>query len=113
MGDILGVARRSANSFQGWLDDSDPSLARRVAQTAEQTGVSPTGYVRAAVADFSRFASEEDWATLVSAMRESPDPGNDCLRAMIDWRLTVKGCGEHSHANNEPKGAADERSDAG
>jgi hypothetical protein len=101
LGDILGAARRSASGFQRWLSGSDPELARRVAEAAQQTGQSPTGYVRAAVSDFSRFASEEDWATLVSTMRESPDPGTDCLAAMVDWRLTAKGCGEHSHVAGE------------
>jgi len=117
LGDILGAARRSAGKFQAWLKGSDPDLARRVAETAEQTGLSPTGYVRAAVADFSRFASEEDWATLVSTMRDSADPGTDCLLAMVDWRLTAKGCGAHSHAPGEhahvQEGADNERSVAG
>jgi hypothetical protein len=98
LGDILGEARRSASGFQQWLASSDPELAGRVAETAEQTGQTPTGYVRSAIADFSRFASEEDWATLVSTMRDSSDPGTDCLLAMVDWRLTARGCGSHSHA---------------
>ena len=103
LGDILGAARRSAGGFQKWLASSDPELARRVAQTAEHTGQSPTGYVRAAIADFSRFGSVEDWATLVSTMRDSGDPGTACLLAMVDWRLTARGCGAHSHA---PEGQA-------
>jgi hypothetical protein len=98
LGDILGAARRSASGFQAWLAGSDPGLARRVTEAGEQTGQSPTGYVRSAIADFSRFASEEDWATLVSTMRDSGDPGTACLLAMVDWRLTAKGCGAHSHS---------------
>jgi hypothetical protein len=101
LGDILGAARRSAGGFQNWLASSDPELASKVAETAVQTGQSPTGYVRSAIADFSRFASEEDWATLVSTMRDSGDPGTDCLLAMVDWRLTAKGCGAHSHTSGE------------
>jgi hypothetical protein len=101
LGDILGAARRSASGFQAWLALSDPELASRVAEAARETGQSPTGYVRSAIADFSRFASEEDWATLVSTMRDSGDPGTDCLHAMVDWRLTAKGCGAHSHAAGE------------
>lgn len=113
MGDILGAARRSASGFQAWLAGSDPALASRVGESAQQTGMSPTGYVRTAIADFSRFASEEDWATLVSTMRDSPDPGSDCLRAMIDWRLTAQGCSAHSHASHAQKGASDERPASG
>lgn len=117
LGDILGAARRSASGFQAWLAGSHPELARRVAESAEQTGQSSTGYVRAAIADFSRFADEEDWATLVSTMRDSSDPGTDCLLAMVDWRLTAKGCGEHTHAPSEHphahEGGPNERSLAG
>jgi hypothetical protein len=101
LGDVLGAARQSASGFQAWLTASDPELARKVAETAQQTGQSPTGYVRAAIADFSRFASEEGWAALVSTMRDSADPGTDCLLAMVDWRLTAKACGAHSHAPGE------------
>ena len=48
-----------------------------------------------AVADFSRLASEEDWASLVSALRDSADPGRLCLMAMVDWRLTATNCQAH------------------
>ena len=99
LGDILGAARQSAGGFQKWLAGSDPELASRVAEAARHTGQSPTGYVRAAIADFSRFAPEEDWATLISTLRDSSDPGTDCLLAMVDWRLTAKGCGAHGHAS--------------
>ena len=110
MGDILGAARRSTSGFETWLRQSDGRLADRVAQAAAQTGLSFAGYVRTAVADFSRFASEEDWATLTSSLRDSDDPGTLCLHAMVDWRLTVRGCGAHSHTPGEhPQGVSDER----
>ena len=56
----------------------------------------PTGFVRAAMSDFNRFAAEEDWATLTSSLRDTDDPGTTCLLAMVHWRLTVRGCGEHA-----------------
>ena len=96
LGDLLSAARRSSAGFQAWLERSDPSLAGRVAEAAQRAGSSPAGFVRAAIADFSRFASEEDWATLTSSMRDSDDPGTVCLVAMVDWRLTVRGCDTHA-----------------
>jgi hypothetical protein len=33
--------------------------------------MSPAGFVRAAVTEFSRYASEEDWATLTSSISDS------------------------------------------
>jgi hypothetical protein len=113
LGDILAAARDSAGGFQAWLAGSDPLLAARVEAEARRTGQSPTGYVRAAVADFSRFASEEDWATLTSSLRDSDDPGTVCLLAMVHWRLTVPGCADHGHSDfhdHHHSGAADERS---
>lgn len=110
LGDMLAAARNSAVSFQTWLRASEPILAGQVAGAAAQLGVSPSGYARIAVADFSRFASEEDWATLTSSMRDSDDPGTTCLLAMVHWRLTVSGCGAHSHSTHtHDGGASDER----
>jgi hypothetical protein len=85
LGDLLAAARNSAGAFQAWLAASDPELAARVAKAA---GDSPATFVRTAVSDFNRFASEEDWATLTSWLRGgSDDPGMVCLVAMVEWRL--------------------------
>ncbi len=97
LGDLLASARSSAGGFRAWLQQFEPALATRVEEAAAQAGLSTTGYVRAAIADFSRFASEEDWATLMSSLRDSEDPGTLCLRAMVDWRLTARACNAHSH----------------
>lgn len=113
LGDILASARRSTSDFQAWVRRSDSVLASKVDAAAEQANLSPTAYVRSAIADFSRFASEEDWATLTSSLRDSEDPGTLCLLAMVDWRLTARACGAHSHdAGNSHHGALDERSHA-
>lgn len=108
LGDLLAAARASAGAFQSWLEASDPALAEQVAAAAARESLTPAGFVRAAVADFSRLASEEDWATLVSSMRDNADPGTVCLLAMVHWRLTARGCGEHSFTHHH-RGAADER----
>lgn len=91
MGDILAAARRSAAGFERWLRDEDPDLAARLARAAAADGTSPAGWTRMAIADFDRHASEEDWATLVSRLREDPDPGSRCLLTMLDWRLAAAG----------------------
>ncbi|MBX3560936.1 MAG: hypothetical protein KF780_03890 [Sphingomonas sp.] len=110
MGDLLAAARRSAGDFQAGLEASDPEFARAVAAAAAHEGLTPGGFVRAAVADFSRLASEEDWATLMSSLRDSPDPGTLCLHAMVHWRMTAGGCSRHAlpHTDHH-RGAADER----
>lgn len=99
LGDLLAAARDSAGGFGAWLAASDPDLAARVEEAAAREGSSPTGFVRAAVADFGRFASEEDWATLVSHLRGAvADPGSVCLVAMVEWRLEALG----AHWRHDP-----------
>ena len=100
LGDVLAAARRSAAPFQAWLQASDPALAAEIGEAAAADGVTPTGYVRLALADFARFASEEDWATLTSSLRDSEDPGTVCLLAMIHWRLTVPACAQHQRSDS-------------
>lgn len=111
LGDILAAARDGAGQFHAWLSVVDPQLATRVDAAAADQAMTPTSYVRAAMADFSRFASEEDWATLTSNLKRTDDPGTACLLAMIDWRLTAQACTQHSHVHITQQGAADDRSD--
>ena len=99
LGDILAQARTSSSNFQAWLDRSDQTLAIDVIQAAADRGMTPPGYVRMAMSDFNRFASEEDWATLTSSLKNTDDPGKTCLLAMVHWRLTVRGCSQHSRSD--------------
>lgn len=93
LGDLLAAARRSSGGFMPLLEATDPALADRIAAAAARMGTGPTAYVRAAVADFDRHASEEDWATLTSRLRGSDDPGTACLHTMLDWQLATQPTG--------------------
>lgn len=95
LGELLAAARRSAGGFQAWLEASNPELAQRVAAAAAHEGVGTASWVRSAMADFNRFAGEEDWATLISSIRDSGDPGTVCLLGMADWRLNAATCADH------------------
>jgi hypothetical protein len=110
LGDLLAAARDGAGSFQPWLRTDNPELADRVEAAAGAESITPTAYIRGAISDFARFASEEDWATLTSTLKRTEDPGAACLLAMVDWRLTAKACEEHSHQHHPHEGTADERS---
>src|SRR3546814_15012390 len=96
LGDMLAAARKSAGRFQAWLEGSNPALAAQVVERAAIQGLSPAAYVRVAVADFASLASEEDWATLISRVRDSGDPGTVCLPALVPWRLSPPPCGFHA-----------------
>ena len=95
LGDMLGVAKRSATGFQQWMEAADPDFAAEVRMAAERSETSPAGLARMAVADFSRYADEEAWAQLTRILRDSEDPGAACLAAMVRWRL-AHGCSSHS-----------------
>ena len=110
LGDLLAMARDGAGDFQPWLKSANPELAAAVEAAAGAEALTPTSYVRMAISDFARFAGEEDWATLSSALKSTDDPGTTCLTAMVDWRLTTKACGQHSHQHYSQEGAADDRS---
>lgn len=96
LGDLLASARDSAAGFTAWLAAADPELAQEVEDAARRSGLPPSAWARMAVADFSRFAAEEDWASLASRLRDADDPGLHCLDAMVRWRLTAPGCSAHS-----------------
>lgn len=96
LGDLLGAARDGADNFLPWLRIADAQLADAVEEAAGAEKLAPTSYVRVAISDFARFASEEDWATLTSNLKRTEDPGTACLLAMVDWRLTARTCEKHS-----------------
>lgn len=95
LGDMLAAARQSSGGFQEWLKRSDPSLALEVERAAKAEGLTVTTFVRVAIADFNRLATEEDWATLTSSLKNTEDPGTVCVLAMVHWRLTARRCSAH------------------
>jgi hypothetical protein len=91
LGDILAAAQDEAGRLEGWLTAEDPELARTLGLGAAQEGAKLADRVRAAVAEFSALANEEDWAHLTSRLREADDPGRTCLVEMLRWRHDTKG----------------------
>lgn len=86
LGDLLAAARRSSGGFPALVEGTE--LAGRIDAAAAAAGTDPAAWLRGAVAEFERRASEEDWATLLSGLRGSADdPGATCLRTMVNWRL--------------------------
>ena len=76
LGDILREARAAAAVLE-------TELRERI----EAAGHAPGAFARAAVMSFERQASEEDWASLMSAIRSAPDPGKACLETMVRWQF--------------------------
>ena len=89
LGDVLAAARRSGAGIEKWLEPADPDLWKALRSEAMQHHGDPADFARMAVADFSEHASEEDWAMLVSRMRDADDPGRVLLLTMMRWRLRI------------------------
>jgi hypothetical protein len=92
LGELLSGARQRSGQFATWLQQADPGLSERLA-AALAPGESATARVRAALADFAADATESDWATLISALRDSQDPGLEALRRMLLRSLAAQGAG--------------------
>ena len=87
LGEILTAARKSGAGMESWLAPAEPEIWAALGEAAETEGMDHASYARMAVADFSNSAPEEDWATMMSHMRNAEDPGQACLLSMITWRL--------------------------
>jgi hypothetical protein len=89
LGEILAAARYQSAGFARWLAQSDPALDTSLAAVLAP-GETRIGRIREAIADFTADASNEDWATLISATRDSDDPGFVALRQMLGWALKAR-----------------------
>lgn len=98
LGEVLTAARKSGAGMEDWLAPAEPEIWATLGEAAEAEGMDHAAYARMAVADFSNRAPEEDWATLMSRMRDAQDPGQTCLLCMITWRLS-NGDGRCAHGH--------------
>lgn len=103
LGDYLALAKNAGADIQGWLAAVGPLQARALETLAANEKLSSSRAARMAVADFSRFASEEEWATLISHVRVAEDPALACLGAIVDWRLSQKPCSAHETSAHQPR----------
>jgi hypothetical protein len=94
LGDILGLARRSAADLDRVA--LPQPLIERAKEAAAREELSPPGFVRAAVAEFSRNAHPDEWTQLMTRLRDCEDPGAVCLEMMVERRLAriAAGAGE-------------------
>lgn len=98
LGEILGNARRAARTVGPALATADPGLAHAAEQASAAVGEPLHVFARAAVAGFARNATEEDWNALMRVVRDSEDPGTNCLVEMVRWSLAC----EAAEASNAP-----------
>lgn len=90
LGDIISLGQHSSAQLNAWLRAADPDTAVRLGEEASRREESLAQFLRIAVSDFISEADEEAWASLVSAMRDAPDPGAACAARMIAFRLRLE-----------------------
>ena len=89
LGDVLAAARKSAGGFEAWLSAADPDFAAALSEAAAREHETVAAFARVAVVEFAEFATDEEWMTLMSNLRDSADPGLECLARMCMRRLAV------------------------
>lgn len=98
LGEVLSAARRSGSGIEDWLAPAEPEIWAALGEAAAAEGLDHATYARLAVVEFSNNAPEEDWATMMSRIRDAQDPGQACLLSMITWRMAngrQKCCNHH------------------
>ncbi|WP_145953389.1 hypothetical protein [Oceaniglobus indicus] len=98
LGEVLSAARKSGDGIKDWLAPAEPEIWDALGKAAEAEGMDHAAFARMAVADFTNRAPEEDWATMMSRIRDAQDPGRACLLSMITWRMSkVDTKCDHNH----------------
>lgn len=87
LGDLLAMAQRSSGGFADWLEAKHGDLADRCKAAAAAEGQTLERWIAESTSQFERFASPDDWASLMSKLMASDDPGTVCLLAMTKMRL--------------------------
>jgi len=90
LGEFLAFNRRDSNELRNWLRVQEPSLLERLAKAADTRGETIAQFLRIASADFMAEADEETWTSLISALRDSADPGAVCVARVMDFRVQLE-----------------------
>jgi hypothetical protein len=71
----------------------DLVLLSRTQEAAAAAGLSLNRYVHGACRAFLERAGEEEWATLMSRLRDGAEPGVTLVALAVRRRLEASGCG--------------------
>jgi hypothetical protein len=90
LGELLELGAASSAELKAWLMGEHETLAHRLQREADVRGESVAQFVRIAVSDFMAEAGEENWTSLISTIRDAPDPGAACLALVTDFRVRLE-----------------------
>ncbi len=99
LGDVIARFDDEVIALETLVGLGDLALLRRVEEAAAQHALTPGEFAAQAVSIFSTSASDEDWVSLIGVMGQSRDPGQACLKRMVEFALRPAGgahaCGHH------------------
>ncbi len=88
LGDLLARFADESVAAEAVLSLGDPALLASVRERAEARGLEVGAFAAGAVRQYAREASDEEWATLLSAMNRDPDPGIVCFKRALAHALS-------------------------
>jgi hypothetical protein len=89
LGELLAGEAASAD-LTAWLAAQDKSLISCIEREAGLRRESVAQFLRIAASDFFAEADQEDWTSLMSAMRDAEDPGAACVARVVAFRLKLE-----------------------
>ena len=91
LGDVIAGLDDEAAAMETLVSLGDLALLRRVEEAAAEHALTPGEFAAQAVDTFSSRASDEDWVSLIGVMGRTADPGQACLKAMVEFALRPAG----------------------
>ena len=67
------------------LTTLDPGITESINERAKSLSMSPAQFSAGAVREFVDWADEEQWAQLMSQIREADDPGLRAVQTILCW----------------------------
>ncbi len=87
LGDVIAGLDDEAAAMETLVSLGDLALLRRVEEAAAEHALTPGEFAAQAVGSFSSRASDEDWVSLIGVMGRTAEPGQACLKGMVEFAL--------------------------
>lgn len=100
LGDVIARLDDEAAAMEALVGLGDLALLARVEAAAAAEDLTLGEFAAQAVQVFSAQAADDDWVSLIGVMGRTQDPGQVCLRKMVEFALRPTGashaCGHHA-----------------
>jgi hypothetical protein len=100
LGDIIAKLDDEMLALEALVSLGDLALLARLEDAAGAEGLTPGAFAAQAVQVFSRSASDEDWVSLIGIMGQTSDPGQACLKTMVEFTLRPPVGASHACGRN-------------